>query len=297
LGDNVADDISGAPAGPTGTAAAPFLESSEAILAVGDVPRTVAFYREVLGFENQWLWGDPPTFGGVRWGKIGLMFCQQPELAARLEGHQHWFGCEEIDALHKRHLAAGASIISPIEDKPWNTREYTVRDPNGYHLRFGGSAHHARPAGAPAQMPADIRIVERTPSPEEYAGLIEAVGWTRYGNADTAPLALSRSLYCIVATDGTRPIGMGRIVGDNASAFYVQDVLVIPDRQHQRIGTAIMDALMAHLQRVARSNAFIGLFTGGGVAPFYERYGFCGSGTGLIGMFLRKNDLPLGRRR
>src|SRR5437588_236689 len=47
------------------------LSRSEAILAVADMAATVRFYRDKLSFTGDWLWGDPPTFGGVSWGRIG----------------------------------------------------------------------------------------------------------------------------------------------------------------------------------------------------------------------------------
>ena len=110
---------------------------SEAILATADVAATIRFYREELGFTNEWFWDDPPTHGGVEWGDIDLMFQKNVELAKHVEGHQHYFFVTGVDELHARHQQNGVSIISPLERKPWGMREYTVRDPNGYHLRFG----------------------------------------------------------------------------------------------------------------------------------------------------------------
>jgi hypothetical protein len=55
-------------------------------------------------------------------------------------------------------VAAGALIIEPIENKPWNVREYTVRDCNGYHLRFGGPTTYERPVNRTDALPAHIRI-------------------------------------------------------------------------------------------------------------------------------------------
>jgi uncharacterized glyoxalase superfamily protein PhnB len=110
---------------------------SEAILAVADVAATIKFYRETLGFTEEWVWADPPTFGGVGWGEVSLMFDLNLELATHLEGHQHYFFVKGVDELYARHQKNGVTIISPLERKPWGEREYTVRDPNGYHLRFG----------------------------------------------------------------------------------------------------------------------------------------------------------------
>ena len=43
-----------------------FNRSSELIFPVRDVLTTVRYYREVLGFVEEWAWGEPSDFGGVR---------------------------------------------------------------------------------------------------------------------------------------------------------------------------------------------------------------------------------------
>jgi uncharacterized glyoxalase superfamily protein PhnB/GNAT superfamily N-acetyltransferase len=258
------------------------LKSSEAIFAVADVVGTVKFYREILGFNRQWLWGDPPTFAGVAWGAVQIMLCQQTELSRKVEGHMHMFFTEgDIDALYARHVAAGAPIIEPIENKPWGIREYTVRDPNGYHLRFGGPANYQPPPSASVTLPDYIRIVERMPTLEEYDHLIGAVGWTKHPQSMQA--ALQNSVFAVVALD-TRAdpptaVGMVRVVGDGARFFYIQDVAVLPAYQGQRIGTSMMQVVMTQLRAIAPQGwASIGLFTR--KPKFYERFGFQ-SGLGM----------------
>jgi predicted N-acetyltransferase YhbS/uncharacterized glyoxalase superfamily protein PhnB len=257
------------------------LKTSEAILAVADVPQTVRFYREVLGFEGQWLWGDPPTFAGLRWGPVHLMLCQQTELAARVEGHQHFFFCDDVESLCARHQAAGATIISAIENKPWGLREYTVRDINGYHLRFAGPQKYERPATARNSMPAYIRLEERLPTVEELRKLGDAVGWFR--KEDKLRISLQSSLYGVVAIDTREPqneqvVGSIRVIGDGSLFFYLQDVAVLPAYQNQRIGSAMMELAMAWIRTAAPAGASVGLFTG--KPGFYERYGFK-SGAGM----------------
>ncbi len=62
-----------------------WIRSSEPIFPVADVVATVRYYRDVLGFAEEWVWGAPPDFGGVRWGKVGAMFALQsgPDCAGR----------------------------------------------------------------------------------------------------------------------------------------------------------------------------------------------------------------------
>ena len=264
------------------------LSRSEAILAVADVPAAVRFYRDKLGFTGEWLWGDPPTFGGVSWGRVHVMFCLQPALAAKVEGHQHAFFVTGLDQLYERHLQNSVQVISPLEAKPWGLREYTVRDINGYHLRFGEPVTtHA--TGTPAkQLPEHVRLVERLPTVEEYDVLVRAVGWVKYTNADAVATALQSTLYAVVAVEGDSPVGMARVVGDGAMAFYVQDVVVLPNFQRQGIGTALMGAVMSYFQRVTPRQSSLGLFTGRNLAGFYGRHGFEGPDTSLYGMFFKK---------
>jgi GNAT superfamily N-acetyltransferase len=272
----------------TSEAAAVALCRSDAILAVADVPAAVRFYCDKLGFTGEWLWGDPPTFGGVSWGKVSVMFCLQPDLAAHVEGHQHYFFVRGIDRLHERHRQNGLPIVSPLEAKPWGLREYTVRDANGYHLRFGEPVTpHA--SSAPAkQLPEGVRLVERLPTVAEYETLVRAVGWATYINLEAAPAALQQTLFSVVAVDGDRAVGTARVVGDGETACYVQDVMVLPDHQRQGIGTALMGAVMDYFRRGTPRLSSLGLFTGRNLAGFYERHGFEGPDTGLYGMYLKK---------
>ena len=271
--------------------APPPLCRSDAILAVADVVAAVRYYRDKLGFTDEWLWGDPPDFGGVSWGKVGVMFCLQPALAARVEGHQHAFFVTGVDRLHELHRARGAEVVSPPEDKPWGLREYTVRDPNGYRLRFGEPVT-ARATSAAKPLPPNVRLVERLPTVPEYEALIRAVGWAKYTNLEAAPAALENTRYCVVAVEGDRPVGMARVVGDGGMAYFVQDVMVLPDLQRRGIGTALMGAVLRYFRRATPRQSALALFTGRNLAGFYERHGFEGPDTSLYGMYLKKWDGP-----
>lgn len=103
-------------------------------------------------------------------------------------------------------------------------------------------------------------------------------------NFDAAVDALPRSLYAVVACQGEEAVGMGRIVGDGAIFFYIQDVAVDPSRQGHGIGQRILDALVEWVYAHAPEKAFLGLFAASGTLPFYERFAFA-SHPGLVGMF------------
>jgi GNAT superfamily N-acetyltransferase len=256
------------------------IRSSEPIFPVADVVATVGYYRDVLGFREGWTWGKPPDFGGVRWGKIGVMFALRSSPSARGSGQWHSFFVEGIDSLHEMHGRNGAVIFSPLEAKPWGLREYTVRDLNGHFLRFGqrGSDRKATAGREPAE---DVEIVERLPTPEEYLDLLRAVGWARGDQAggdpfESAARALAGARFGVVAVHGGNAVGTGMVLGDGTTFAYLKDIMVRPDWQSRGLGTRIVDALFAMLCRSEHDGMLVTLFTSQHLAEFYERFGFSG---------------------
>jgi len=43
----------------------------------------------------------------------------------------------DTDALHERAVEAGAEIIQPLTDQPYGSRDFSMRDPEGYIWCFG----------------------------------------------------------------------------------------------------------------------------------------------------------------
>ncbi len=263
-----------------------YLRSSEPILPVADVVATVRHYRGVLGFADEWLWGDPPDFGGVRWGKVGVMFAQQPGVDAKAGGRWHAFFVEGIDELYDLHKRNGATIHAPLQAKPWGLREYTVRDLDGHYLRFGqrSSDRSATAGRGPAD---DVAIVERLPTAEEYRGLIRAVGWADIAPPDRAEKALAGARSGVVAVEGDRVVGAGLVLGDGATFAYLKDIMVLPDWQGRQVGSRIVQALLDGIRGSGPEGVLVTLFTGSNLAEFYEPFGFLGPDSGLYGMSLR----------
>ncbi len=135
----------------------------------------------------------------------------------------------------------------------------------------------ALPSGAgPLESAMDLQpeLETRLPSIDEYLTMTRSVGWSDYVDAEAAEIALANSLHCVVVSLEGAPIGMGRIVGDAAMFFYLQDVVVTPESQGLGVGRLIMDNLMSWIENNASDKAFVGLFAAHGKGPFYERYGF-----------------------
>lgn len=133
-------------------------------------------------------------------------------------------------------------------------------------------------------MPDDITITAEEIAPRDYLSLVEDVGWSRFVKKSSVRTALKNSLFSVVARHGVNVVGAGRIVGDGAIFFYLQDVMVRKAYRKRGIGTAILAALCDHLRRNAPDSSYVGLFTHPTKSGFYERFGFQGPKPGLIGM-------------
>jgi len=240
--------------------------NSTAIFACSDLLATIAYYKEVLGFEASWTWGEPPSFGSAYVGGVSIFFNVNPELAARVKGHQHWISVDGVDALYELHKAKGAKIVSEIADRPWDFREYVVEDLNGYHLRFAQLSSGAVPPSEP--FPEGVKIERRKPTPEEFF----AVTGPTFGHKEPMPELLERTWNGVVAlSPGGEVIGVLRIMWDAAGWFSIWDVAVVPRWQAKRIGSKIMKEAL-ELIREASPGANVHLFTF--KRGFYERLGF-----------------------
>lgn len=120
---------------------------------------------------------------------------------------------------------------------------------------------------------------------ENYYRLRESVGWANYSKTQ-AQAALDNSLYTITATEGSKTVAMGRLIGDG-QYFTIVDVVVHPDFQRQKIGTTILNMLLKYVDdhTPAGGRSSIQLISEKEKESFYETLGFkkiphefCGSG-------------------
>ncbi|SEM46304.1 Acetyltransferase (GNAT) domain-containing protein [Terribacillus saccharophilus] len=128
-------------------------------------------------------------------------------------------------------------------------------------------------------------LLNTFPTSDEYVYLCSSVGWENFMNFEVAETSIRNSVFSVIVKENHNIIGMGRVVGDGAVYFYIQDIVVHPEHQGKGIGENIMSALMTYLQENAPDKAFIGLFASKGKEAFYERYDFKNYSPNMTGMF------------
>ena len=133
---------------------------------------------------------------------------------------------------------------------------------------------------------ATISYLGRSVMPQEYLHVREALGLPALG-FPVAARALRDDLFnVVVLLDGETPVACGRLIGDGALTFIVQDVLVAPKLQRKGIGSKIMGIILAYLETIAQPGAFIGLIAAPGTEAFFARHGFAARPEDAPGMQL-----------
>lgn len=120
---------------------------------------------------------------------------------------------------------------------------------------------------------------------DEYLYLRERVNWNKL-SIEQAEKAIHNSLFFVkaVSEDGN-VVGMGRIVGDGAVICYIQDLVVLPEVQHQGVGSLIISELKQFVDSLRQENTtmMLGLMCAKGREPFYEKHGFIARPTDSLG--------------
>ena len=120
-----------------------------ALLQVFDMPTSVHFYRDILGFEivqTTQRDGDQFDWGLLRLNETEVMLNTayeqnnrpaQPDLA-RIAAHRDtclYFGCPDVDGAYRQLQAHGVDAEEP-KIAPWGAKQLYLRDPDGYSLCF-----------------------------------------------------------------------------------------------------------------------------------------------------------------
>ena len=109
------------------------------VISTTDVAGTIRYFEQTLGFEQQFIWGDPPVYAGVKVGGAPLYVTYDPDLATVIREQRLapdiFLWVNDIDTVYRQHQTANAQILEELTERPWGVRQYVVREPNGYHLK------------------------------------------------------------------------------------------------------------------------------------------------------------------
>jgi uncharacterized glyoxalase superfamily protein PhnB len=107
-----------------------------------DMDGTLAYYQDKLGFDCVGTWGDPPIYAIVARDERAIHFRCAESPTANPDKYADelldaYLNVEDVDALHAEYAAKGVEFARELDDTPWNSREFVVKDCGGRLLAFG----------------------------------------------------------------------------------------------------------------------------------------------------------------
>lgn len=107
---------------------------------VDDLSKSIAWYRDQLGFEPDFVYES--FYASVSRDGFSIHLKCAPKIAAdrtyRKE-NEHldaYIGVRGIETLFGELSSKGANIIRSLEERPWGCKDFYVEDPDGYLLCF-----------------------------------------------------------------------------------------------------------------------------------------------------------------
>ena len=112
------------------------------VLPVADVAASVAHYRDVLGFDVDFVEGQPPIharvcMGDGSFGHPVYVHLTAAEAPVRPCGETRLHVGYDLDGLFSAYADSGVEVVFAPVSQPWGLREFAVRDLDGHVLRFG----------------------------------------------------------------------------------------------------------------------------------------------------------------
>lgn len=114
------------------------LTKVQSVLAVKDLSKSIAFYRDKLGFTldfeiEGWAW--------LSRGAFSLMLGHCPDEVPARETKNHslfaYVSVDAVDDLYGEFKERGVDSIGEIADKPWGMREFVATTNDGHRILFG----------------------------------------------------------------------------------------------------------------------------------------------------------------
>ena len=117
------------------------LSSASPSFTVNNLEKSLAFYRDVLGFKVEQTWDEGGKVMGVslRAGGVSFMIGQDDWKKGRNRSKGVGFRMfcmtdKSVDTLAKGIEARGGKLDQGPRDEPWGVRDISVTDPDGFKL-------------------------------------------------------------------------------------------------------------------------------------------------------------------
>jgi uncharacterized glyoxalase superfamily protein PhnB len=110
------------------------ISAASPVLQVKNLQAALAFYRDVLGFTEDFRYDD---YAGIHRDELCLHLCAHAIWKRPVGGSAISIFCDEVDQYCADIKARGATIRSEPADQYYGLRDFVISDPDGNVLTFG----------------------------------------------------------------------------------------------------------------------------------------------------------------
>lgn len=122
------------------------LRATTPSFTVDDIEKSLAFYRDVLGFHVKERWMHEGKLAGVEMvaGVVGFFLGQDDWKKGRdrAKGEGFRVYCttvQDVDELAALVKARGGRLLEEPKTQSWGTREFAVADPDGFKITIASA--------------------------------------------------------------------------------------------------------------------------------------------------------------
>ena len=119
------------------------MQASTAVFTVKDVMASLAYFRDKLGFDVAFEYGNPTYYVGLCSDEVSLHLIAASQ-TPRLPGHGAMsIFVDDVDALHADLVNRGARVLKAPKDYDYGLRDFDVADLDGNMIFFGMESQKA----------------------------------------------------------------------------------------------------------------------------------------------------------
>ena len=120
------------------------MKGAATIFTVRDLAASVAHYRNSLGFDVTFQFGEPPFYACLCRDDVSVHLRAADKNVAWIPGNGAIaVFVNDVDTLHAELLRRGAKVLKPPLDYAYGMRDFDVADPDGNQLTFGMASRPA----------------------------------------------------------------------------------------------------------------------------------------------------------
>jgi hypothetical protein len=99
--------------------------------------QTITYYKEVLGFYDEWTEGDKD--GGLQRDDMRLLFAEDPGFVSEINNDKHrlplmWF-VENIEEIYAEFKKRKIEFADELRTHSYGLKEFAFIEINGYYIR------------------------------------------------------------------------------------------------------------------------------------------------------------------